>query len=105
MVLKQLALLILLGFCQINVTVADNSGFDEICHIYTEALNSNMSGDQLNTFILDNIKTRINNKDAKTTHDAIPFASPKERYKIFKDSAERYLKKQWDCAAMKTLMK
>jgi hypothetical protein len=105
MIVRKFALLLLLGFSPINITLADNGGFDEVCKIYTEALNSNMSGDQLNTFILDNVKTRIKNKDAKSTHDAIPFANPEERYKIFKDSAEHYLKKKWDCAAMKTLMK
>ena len=105
MTFKKLMFLLLLIFFQINIAAADQSGFDEICHIYTEALNSSMKGDQLNNFINDSVKSRVTDKNAKITHDAITQARPDERYKIFKDSAEHYLNKRWACPDMKTLMK
>lgn len=79
-------------------------GFNEICQIYTEAQNSSMKKVQLSNYIFENIKNRVNNKDALDAHDVVFLADPKERYSLFKQSAVVSLKKNWDCPAMKKLM-
>lgn len=83
----------------------DEAGFNEICKIYTEVLNSNMSRDQASKYVFDNIANRVGSKDALDLHDVIFQVDPAKRYKIFKESVEGAIKKKWDCAAMKTLMK
>ena len=80
-------------------------GFDEICRIYTEAVNSSMKKEQLSDYIFKNVKKRVNNKDALEVHDIIFQLAPEERYKIFKKSAEMSLKRSWDCLAVEKLIK
>ena len=84
---------------------ADELGFDEICNIYTEVLNSSMSEKDSNHYVSNNVSKRINNKDAITTHSIIYQVEASKRYEIFKESAEDSLKQNWDCSAMKKLMK
>lgn len=86
------------------VAFASDHGFDEICRIYTEAQNSSMQKEQLSRYIFDNVKKRVNNKDALDAHDVVFLADPKERYSLFKQSAELSLKRSWDCPAVKALM-
>lgn len=88
-----------------NIAHANNNmGFDEICRIYTGAVNSSMKKEQLSEYIFSNVKKRINEKDALDVHDMIFQVTPKERYKIFKQSAELSLKRNWNCPAIKALI-
>ena len=89
-----------MGFIQ-----AQETSFDEICRIYTEAKNSSLTKQQLSDYLNDNVSKRVSEEDALTLHSIIPQVSPSERYKIFKESVEMSLKRKWDCAAMKALMK
>ena len=68
--LKRLAVLILITFYT-GQAYTSESGFDEICNIYTEILNSNMSKEDSNHYVTINVKQRISNKDAITTHSII----------------------------------
>jgi len=83
----------------------EQAGFNEICHIYTEVQNSNMTNTQLNDYIHNNIEQRVKSVDALQTHSAVFQVDPTERYSIFKKSAEFSLKQAWSCSAMKILMK
>lgn len=87
-----------------NVSVANDTGFDEICRIYTEAQNSSMTGEQLSTYIFDNVDQRVTLKDARVAHEIIFQLDPPKRYAIFKESAELSLQHPWDCPAVKSLM-
>ena len=102
---KKFSFIIALFIFQVSAVLAADAGFNEICRIYTEALNSSMSNEQKNDYINDNVAKRINEKDAVTTHSIIYQVTPSERYSIFKESAETSLKKSWNCSAMKALMK
>ena len=84
---------------------ADETGFDEICRIYTEAKNSSMSIEELSEYIFDNVKKRVSSTDALQAHDAVFQADPAVRYKLFKESAEYSLKREWDCAVIREVMK
>lgn len=99
--------IIILLFClySTNAYSADKAGFDEICKIYTESVNSSMTKEQLSDYIFDNIKNRVNLADALDAHNAIFNLEPAKRYSIFKQSAEFSLKHSWDCEAMKSLLK
>ncbi len=101
---KPIVILLFILF-QLGNLHAEGLGFDEICQIYTEAKNSSMQKEQLNDYINNNIAKRISDKDAITTHSIIYQVASPERYKIFKESAEYSLKREWGCASMKTLMK
>ena len=97
---------LLLGLNSISAFAKDNnSGFDLICQIYTEARNSSMTKEQLNNYIFDNVENRVKSKDAIEAHTAVFNLEPKKRYPIFKESAEYSLKKKWECDAVKFLMK
>ena len=102
---KKTILALLFILLQLSNLHAEDLGFDEICQIYTEAKNSSMKSEQLNDYINNNIAKRISDKDAITTHSIIYQVAPPERYKIFKESAEYSLKREWSCASMKSLMK
>ena len=103
---RKKSILIILSFLfSMGVIQAQESGFDEVCRIYTEAKNSSLTKQQLSDYLNDNVAKRVSDKDALALHDVIPQVSPSERYKIFKESVEMSLKTTWDCAAMKALMK
>lgn len=102
---KKLILIILSFLFSIGSIQAQESGFDEVCRIYTEAKNSSLTKQQLSDYLNDNVTSRVSDKDALELHDVIRQVTPSERYKIFKESVEMSLKRKWDCAAMKTLMK
>ena len=99
-ILTAIIFLLSIGFIQ-----AQTSGFDEVCRIYTEAQNSSLTKKQLSDYLNDNVAKRVRDRDAVTAHSIIPQVSPSERYKVFKESVELFLKRKWDCAAMKALMK
>lgn len=80
-------------------------GFDEICAIYTEAMNSNMSKELLSQYVFDNIEKRVTDVDALDAHGSVFHLPPEDRYLIFKQGAEISLKRTWDCKAIKMLMK
>jgi hypothetical protein len=102
---KKSILFIICALFIIGNIQAKEPGFDVVCRIYTEAQNSSMTKQQLSDYVNNNIAERVSDKDAFTTHSIIFQVSPDERYKIFKESAEHSLKRKWNCAAMKTLMK
>ena len=105
MLIRQLLILIIFSTFAITAFALNDSGFDEICTIYTEAKNSSMPKEQLNQYIFDNVATRVNNIDALDAHGSVFHLPPTERYSIFKQAAEMSLKRNWDCAAVKALMK
>lgn len=86
------------------ISVAETS-FDEICKIYTEAKNSSMTKKDLNNYIFENVKNRVNSKDALEAHSAVFNLGIDKRFKIFKESAEYSLKRKWECAAVEEFMK
>jgi len=104
MVKRNVALTLILFFSSLNLSFAVETGFDEICTIYTEVKNSNMSTKVASKYILDNIKSRVKSTAALQTHEAIMSAIGNVRYDIFKESAELTLKKSWSCPSMKSLM-
>lgn len=87
------------------VYAEETTGFNEICHIYTEAQNSNMTNAQLNNYIHNNIQKRVKSVDALEAHSAVFQVNPDTRYSIFKKSAEFSLKQTWNCDAMQYFMK
>jgi hypothetical protein len=101
-ILQAVVVLFALSF---NVSATEDPGFDEICRIYTEAQNSSMSGEQLNTYIFDNIDQRVASKDAREAHDAIFNLEAAARYEVLKQSAELVLEHPWDCPAAKKLLR
>ncbi len=104
--LKQTLTILLLVYTYTNASHANNNmGFDEICRIYTEAVNSSMKKEQLSDYIFKNVQSRINVKGALEVHDIIFQVEPEKRYKLFKQSAELSLKRKWDCPAVKLLIK
>lgn len=105
MKIRNLVLVLIFSISSFGISQASELGFDEVCKIYTEALNSNMSTTDSNQYIFDNVKTRVSDKDAATAHSVIYQAEPAQRYGLFKEAAEHYLNKDWSCSAMKTLMK
>ena len=89
-----------------TISQANNDiGFDEICRIYSEAVNSSMKKEQLSNYIFKNVQERVSDKAALEVHDIIFQVEPEKRYKLFKQSAELSLKRKWDCLAVKLLIK
>ena len=105
MIIRRITFAILFSILSISAISATETGFDEICKIYTEAKNSSMKKEDLNSYIFDNVKNRVTSKDALEAHSAVFNLGVDKRFSIFKQSAEYSLKHKWDCAAMKALMK
>ncbi len=82
-----------------------DAGFEIICQIYTEALNSNMTKEQRSNYIFNNIESRVRSKDALEAHDVVFQVDPADRYIIFKQSAKIVLKRDWHCKAVEALMR
>jgi len=107
MLKKLLLLLLVVSLLVIQATNAEDTneaGFDEICKIYTAALNTNMNIEQLSDYIFSNVNERVKSKDALESHEAVMQLDSSQRYKIFKQSAELSLKHNWDCEAMNNIM-
>jgi hypothetical protein len=77
--------------------------FDEICRIYTEINNSNMSKDVASKYVMANVKERAFSKDVLIAHEAIMQAMPDQYYKLFKQSAEWKIGSVWHCDAIEHL--
>ena len=105
MFIKKLVLITFFLTYSICAYAEDTAGFDEICKIYTEAKNSSMPKRQLSDYIFDNIEQRVTSVDALEAHGAVFNLEPARRYSIFKQSAELSLKRDWNCEAVKELMK
>jgi len=105
MIIRKITLTIILSIISISAFSVDETGFDEICKIYTEAKNSSLSKSQLNDYIFKNIKNRVASKDALEAHSAVFNLGVDKRFSIFKQSAEYSLKHKWECAAVEELMK
>lgn len=105
MITHKISLAILLSILPISAISATETGFDEICKIYTEAKNSSMKKEDLNNYIFDNVKSRVTSKDALEAHSAVFNLGLDKRFIIFKQSAEYSLKRKWECPAVKALMK
>ena len=101
MYIKRTTLILFLLLSISQISIAASNGFDEICAIYTETKNSNMSVKIASKYIRDNVKKRVELIDALKTHDAVMSALGSLRYTLFKDSAEHTLKNKWECPAMK----
>ena len=101
---KVILTILLLSTYSLSCYSKTEAGFDEVCRIYTEAHNSNMSIDVLSSYIFNNIKKRVSSRDALEAHDAVMNADSFTRYTLFKGSAEHTLKRTWDCIPMKTIM-
>lgn len=104
MIKQKLTILAFTVIIHTPVYSSDQLGFGEICNIYTEVQNSSMGKEQLSAYVFDNVRSRVNVKDAIQAHSAIFNLAPEERYPIFKQSAELSLKRSWDCKAMKEIM-
>ena len=102
--IRQFLIFIIFYTFAITASAINDTGFDEICAIYTEAKNSSMPKDQLSQYIFDNVAIRVNNIDALDAHGSVFHLDPTERYSIFKQAAEMSLNRSWDCAATKALM-
>lgn len=105
MLIRQFFIYIIFCTYAITAFALDDTGFDEICTIYTEAKNSSMPKEQLSQYIFDNVAIRVSNVDALDAHGSVFHLDPAERYSVFKQAAEMSLKRNWDCAAVKALMK
>lgn len=91
--------MVLLGLssaCSVNET-----GFDEICKIVTEAKSSNLTSEQKAEYVDNNIRQRVFSVDAIQAYVAVAQADPAEKYALFKQAAEYSLKRSWDCEALK----
>ncbi len=104
---QKLILILLLSMHSIVAFSVEATGFGEICKIYTEAKNSSitMSKEELSHYVFENIKNRVNSKDALSVHDAVFGLAPSKRYSLVKEAAEHSLKRTWNCKAMKDMMK
>ena len=100
----KITLTLILFINTITISFAEESGFDEICTIYSEYKNSNMSIKVGSEYVFYNIKVRVSSADALNAHDAVMSAGLDVRYAIFKKSAEHYLKRKWECQSMEILM-
>lgn len=104
MYIRQFIIFFIFYTYSITAFALNNTGFDEICSIYTEVINSNMSKEQRSTYVYDNVAARVSNKDALDAHGSVFQLDPAERYEVFKQGAEMSLGRNWDCDAVKTLM-
>ncbi len=105
MIIHKFVLTVLFSVLLISAISASETGFDEVCKIYTEAKNSSMKKEDLNSYIFDNVKSRVTSKDALEAHSAVFNLGIDKRFSVFKQSAEYSLKRKWECAAVKELMK
>ncbi len=100
----KIILVLIFLICSISGYSAEDQGFNEVCRIYTEAKNSNMSAGVASKYIFNNVKERVSSVDALQAHAAVMQAMGDKRYSLFKESAEHVLKRSWNCDAMKLMM-
>lgn len=103
MSLRSMLFLVCTGY-SLNALAADQNAYDEICTIYTEAINSTMSVNTASEYILNNIEHRISSSEAIQAHQVMLEAMGDTRYTLFKSFAEHELKTSWDCESMKQML-
>ncbi len=94
--------------CSINTNIKAKNGFDSACLIYQKASTMKLSPQELGDYIADNLNKLEHQKaleDVKNVYHALFNVSPKDRYALFKESAEITLKRSWDCNIMKKMYK
>jgi hypothetical protein len=102
---KMLLLAVILFFSHaVYAQNGNEAGFNEICEVYTAALNSHMNIEKMSDYIFSSIAQRVKSKDALNAHEAVMQLDASQRYKIFRQSAELSLKHNWNCPAMKEVM-
>ena len=102
---RQFLLCIIFSTYTITAYALEHTGFDEICSIYTETVNSSMTKEQRSQYVFDNVEAQVSDVDALDAHGSIFQLDLVKRYSIFKQAAEMSLKRSWDCAAVRALMK
>jgi hypothetical protein len=103
-IMQALLLALMVSVFSTHANADERQEFNEICRIYTEINNSNMSKDVASKYVMANVKERVSSKDALIAHEAIMQAMPDQRYQLFKQSAEWKTGSTWDCDAMKHLL-
>ena len=99
-------LILLLVSCSGNKYNIKNNGFDTACHIFKEASEKNLSPEDLGTDIEHKLKSMPEQKakqDVIELYDMLFQADPALRYKLFKESAEYTLKREWHCSSIREL--
>lgn len=83
--------------------VSDGDGFDQICEIFSRALDSGLSGEGRSNFINDAVENSVKSGPGKDTYYGIFNLSPEDRYEVFRQAANHYTESEWDCAPMKAI--
>jgi len=94
--------------CSTNTNIKTKNGFDTACAIFQKASLMKLSPQELGNYIadaLDKMPPQRASEDVKQVYHALFNVSPKERYTLFKESAEITLKRSWDCHIMKKMYK
>ena len=108
MIIKTSSLLIILLIIISCTAYSDDkkhNSFDAACNLFQEALDKGYDKQGLSDFIIKQLKNRIASDDVTSTYHAVLNMQPEERYETFKQSAEHYTGRPWDCVAAKTLFK
>ncbi len=83
----------------------NTNGFDEMCKIFTEAMNSgDENSGQVSAYIEENIKSRLSAGEARDAYEIMFHLEPEKRYALFKRVAESDLKREWQCEPMRQLL-
>jgi len=101
-----LSAIIFLISCSMGTSLDSTNGFDSACQIFKEASTKKLNPEELGNYIaseLDNMGKQFASKEVKEVYHALFNVSPSQRYKLFKESAETTLKRNWNCQAMKDL--
>jgi hypothetical protein len=87
-----------------SATAPKSNGFDQICAIYTTAINddkfNSLSTAEKVEWINGEIEKKIEPGPALKAYHGAMEVSPDEKYQLFKKAAELELIKNWDCPAM-----
>ena len=92
--------------CSMGTSPNSTNGFDSACQIFKEASTKTLNPEELGNHIatkLDNMEDQFASKEVKEVYHALFNVSPNQRYKLFKQSAETTLKRNWHCQVMKDL--
>ena len=103
MIIKRIYICVIFILLATNASASEVEDFDIACQIFTEAKNTVFDNEIRSAYIEENIKNRTKSKELRDTYNVIFNASPEDRYRIFKDTAEHITKKSWDCPAAKAL--
>lgn len=102
------ALFVLLAVCSIAVpALADEDGFDAVCDIHTDALDSRqferLTPEEQAAVLQRQVISRVAPGPALKAYQSVAEADPRLRYSLFKDAAEYALGRAWDCPAMQVM--